>query len=196
MRLHGGWPSPRLPSPSNIRQRPPIQQSCVGYTSAGWPYRPGYDLRDLGDRGDRTLRLREELTADPSTGPELLCRPAGHPSGSHCWFLGGEADGIEGVRQSVRAHGAAPQVPRRSRPLHRKAPPVRPGHPTARCSSAVLSRSRLATSPASRSTPVEPDARAETQPCVWQLPQVGLRLPLLQPRRAVAGPGHSHAPPS
>lgn len=64
-------------------------------------------VRDLRDRGYLTLKLREELKADPSTGPELLV--AGPPitsSGGHCWFLGGEADGIEAVRRSVRDHAA------------------------------------------------------------------------------------------
>jgi len=64
-------------------------------------------VRDLGDRGYLTLTLREELKADPSTGPELLVAgPPITPTGGHCWFLGGEADGVEGVRQAVRDHGA------------------------------------------------------------------------------------------
>ena len=64
-------------------------------------------VRDLGDRGYLTLKLREELKADPSTGPELLVAgPPITPSGGHCWFLGGEADGIDGVRQAVRDHAA------------------------------------------------------------------------------------------
>jgi imidazolonepropionase-like amidohydrolase len=64
-------------------------------------------VRDLGDRGYLTLRLRQELTGDLWAGPELLV--AGPPitsAGGHCWFLGGEADGTEGVRQSVRDHAA------------------------------------------------------------------------------------------
>jgi len=64
-------------------------------------------VRDLGDRGYLTLRLREELQGDPSTGPELLVAgPPITPSGGHCWFLGGVADGIDGVRQAVRDHAA------------------------------------------------------------------------------------------
>ena len=64
-------------------------------------------VRDLGDRGYLTLKLREELKADPSTGPELLVAgPPITPSGGHCWFLGGEADGIDGIRQAVRDHAA------------------------------------------------------------------------------------------
>lgn len=64
-------------------------------------------VRDLGDRRYLTLALRDDLAADPSAGPELLV--AGPPitsRGGHCWFLGGEADGIDGVRRSVREHAA------------------------------------------------------------------------------------------
>jgi imidazolonepropionase-like amidohydrolase len=61
-------------------------------------------VRDLGDRGYLALRLRDELTADPASGPQILA--AGPPvttNRGHCWFLGGEADGVEGVRAAVRA---------------------------------------------------------------------------------------------
>lgn len=60
-------------------------------------------VRDLGDRGYLSLVLREELARDPMAGPQVLA--AGPPittTGGHCWFLGGEADGVEGVRAAVR----------------------------------------------------------------------------------------------
>jgi imidazolonepropionase-like amidohydrolase len=62
-------------------------------------------VRDLGDRGYLALKLRDELAVEPSSGPEVL--PAGPPittSRGHCWFLGGEADGVDGVRAAVREH--------------------------------------------------------------------------------------------
>jgi imidazolonepropionase-like amidohydrolase len=61
-------------------------------------------VRDLGDRGYLTLRVRDELAADPASGPLILA--AGPPittPGGHCWFLGGEAEGVDGVRRAVRA---------------------------------------------------------------------------------------------
>ncbi|WP_446219322.1 amidohydrolase family protein [Micromonospora sp. IBHARD004] len=61
-------------------------------------------VRDLGDRGYLALRLRDELATDPASGPQILA--AGPPvtaSRGHCWFLGGEADGVDGVRAAVRA---------------------------------------------------------------------------------------------
>jgi imidazolonepropionase-like amidohydrolase len=61
-------------------------------------------VRDLGDRGYLAVRLREELAADPTAGPHILT--AGPPittTGGHCWFLGGQADGIQDIRAAVRA---------------------------------------------------------------------------------------------
>jgi imidazolonepropionase-like amidohydrolase len=62
-------------------------------------------VRDLGDRNYLALRLRDELAADPAAGPTLLA--AGPPitvTRGHCWYLGGEADGVDGVRAAVRTH--------------------------------------------------------------------------------------------
>jgi imidazolonepropionase-like amidohydrolase len=61
-------------------------------------------VRDLGDRDYLALRLGLGLD-----GPEILSAgpPITTPKG-HCWFLGGEAAGEQGVREAVReraAHG-------------------------------------------------------------------------------------------
>jgi imidazolonepropionase-like amidohydrolase len=64
-------------------------------------------LRDLGDRQFATLRLRQELAAHPAQGPQLLVSgPPVTTPGGHCWFLGGEAAGVDGVRAAVRALAA------------------------------------------------------------------------------------------
>ena len=64
-------------------------------------------LRDLGDRRFITLRLREELAAHPEQGPQLLVSgPPITTPGGHCWFLDGEAAGIDGVRAAVQALAA------------------------------------------------------------------------------------------
>jgi imidazolonepropionase-like amidohydrolase len=61
-------------------------------------------IRDLGDRRFVTLRLRQELAAHPAQGPQLLVSgPPVTTPGGHCWFLGGEAAGVDGVRSAVRA---------------------------------------------------------------------------------------------
>src|SRR5439155_2365195 len=60
-------------------------------------------MRDLGDRDYLALRIRAETAADPAAGPTVLA--AGPPittTGGHCWFLGGEADGVDGIRAAVR----------------------------------------------------------------------------------------------
>jgi imidazolonepropionase-like amidohydrolase len=61
-------------------------------------------VRDLGDRGYVSLRLRDELAADLTAGPQVLA--AGPPITSgrgHCWFLGGEtAGGPDAARAAVR----------------------------------------------------------------------------------------------
>lgn len=62
-------------------------------------------VRDLGDRDYLALRLRDETAADPAAGPHVLAAgPPITPTGGHCWFLGGQADGVAGVRAAVRDH--------------------------------------------------------------------------------------------
>jgi imidazolonepropionase-like amidohydrolase len=61
-------------------------------------------MRDLGDARYLTGRLRSAWTG----GPELLM--SGPPitrRGGHCWFLGGQADGVDGVRAAVAQRVAA-----------------------------------------------------------------------------------------
>jgi len=55
-------------------------------------------VRDLGDRNYVTLKLRHEdgLPRILSAGPPITSLKG------HCWFLGGEVQGVEGVRQAVR----------------------------------------------------------------------------------------------
>ncbi|MFF3956760.1 amidohydrolase family protein [Streptomyces sp. NPDC001890] len=61
-------------------------------------------VRDLGDRSFLTLALRDAVADGTLAGPRILT--AGPPltiTGGHCWFLGGEADGEDGVRRAARA---------------------------------------------------------------------------------------------
>lgn len=54
-------------------------------------------LRDLGDRGYVTLDLREdpELPTICSAGPPIT------PPKGHCWYLGGETQGLDALRSAV-----------------------------------------------------------------------------------------------
>jgi imidazolonepropionase-like amidohydrolase len=59
-------------------------------------------VRDLGDRDYLAIALRDEYVADPEAGPEVVA--AGPPitrTRGHCWFLGGEADGMAGMQAAV-----------------------------------------------------------------------------------------------
>jgi len=60
-------------------------------------------VRDLGAPTDLAVSLRDAIVRSDIAGPELLV--SGGPvtvTGGHCYFMGGEADGVEGVRVAVR----------------------------------------------------------------------------------------------
>ena len=60
-------------------------------------------LRDNGAMNRTTFSIKEALRRKIITGPRLSI--SGRPitmTGGHCWPFGGEADGVEAVRQSVR----------------------------------------------------------------------------------------------
>ncbi|HWG01028.1 MAG TPA: amidohydrolase family protein [Trebonia sp.] len=60
-------------------------------------------VRDTGGRGDTTFQLRRALELGVARGPRMLL--VGQPvtiTGGHTWYLGGEADGVNGVRLKVR----------------------------------------------------------------------------------------------
>ncbi len=66
-------------------------------------------IRDLGDRNYVSLALRDWYLDGNEPGPRIVTSgPPITTKNGHCWFLGGEVDGIEGVRDAVReraAHG-------------------------------------------------------------------------------------------
>ncbi|HEY3685240.1 MAG TPA: amidohydrolase family protein [Streptosporangiaceae bacterium] len=60
-------------------------------------------VRDVGSRGTTAIDVREALRNGIGDGPRMLV--AGPPmtiTGGHCWYFGGEADGVDGVRGQVR----------------------------------------------------------------------------------------------
>lgn len=60
-------------------------------------------VRDLGDRNGLAVRLRDAIQAGYLEGPRILASNAPVTiTGGHCWFLGGEADGIDEIRRVVR----------------------------------------------------------------------------------------------
>ncbi|RCG28388.1 amidohydrolase family protein [Sphaerisporangium album] len=64
-------------------------------------------VRDLGDRGGLALRLRDAVSQGLLRGPRVLA--SGPPltvPGGHCWYLGGEVDGVAAIREAVRRHAS------------------------------------------------------------------------------------------
>jgi imidazolonepropionase-like amidohydrolase len=60
-------------------------------------------IRDLGDRSYLSLTLRDWFLAGAEVGPRIVASgPPITTRNGHCWFLGGEVDGPDGVRQAVR----------------------------------------------------------------------------------------------
>jgi imidazolonepropionase-like amidohydrolase len=60
-------------------------------------------LRDCGGRGDTTFQVRRALDLGLGEGARLvLCGQPITITGGHCRYFGGEADGVEGVRQKAR----------------------------------------------------------------------------------------------
>ncbi|SEP52395.1 amidohydrolase family protein [Amycolatopsis saalfeldensis] len=65
-------------------------------------------VRDLGDRADAAVRLRDEISAGALPGPRILAASAPlTPPGGHCWFLGGEVSGDQEILAKVRRNAAA-----------------------------------------------------------------------------------------
>jgi imidazolonepropionase-like amidohydrolase len=65
-------------------------------------------VRDLGDRGGLAMRLRDLVAGGALPGPRIVA--AGPPltlPGGHCWFLGGEAAGAEGLRAAIERNARA-----------------------------------------------------------------------------------------
>lgn len=65
-------------------------------------------VRDLGDRGRLSVRLRDAIAAGVVPGPRILAAtvPLTVPGG-HCWFLGGEVDGEHAIREMVGRNAEA-----------------------------------------------------------------------------------------
>ncbi|GAB2467956.1 imidazolonepropionase-like amidohydrolase [Conyzicola lurida] len=60
-------------------------------------------VRDTGSYRDTAFDLRRAVERGWASGPRmLLCGPPVTITGGHCWFFGGEADGVDGVRRRVR----------------------------------------------------------------------------------------------
>ncbi len=61
--------------------------------------------RELGARNFLDVDVKKAIAAGYVAGPRLLVatRPI-TTTGGHCWFMGGEADGVDEVRKAARVH--------------------------------------------------------------------------------------------
>ncbi|SDF82179.1 amidohydrolase family protein [Bosea robiniae] len=60
-------------------------------------------LRDLGAKGRTAIDVRRALQLGHGEGARVVaCGQAITITGGHVWYLGGEADGVDGVRKKVR----------------------------------------------------------------------------------------------
>jgi imidazolonepropionase-like amidohydrolase len=60
-------------------------------------------IRDLGDRSYLSLTLRDWFLEGNEVGPRIVASgPPITTHRGHCWFLGGEIDGVDGMRQAVQ----------------------------------------------------------------------------------------------
>lgn len=64
--------------------------------------------RDLGDRNGLAVRVRDAIAEGQVAGPRILAATAPlTPPGGHCWFLGGQVDGPDQIRQQIHRNAAA-----------------------------------------------------------------------------------------
>lgn len=65
-------------------------------------------VRDLGDRDQLSVRLRESIASGAVTGPRVVAATTPlTSSGGHCGFLGGEVDTDEAIRERIARNAAA-----------------------------------------------------------------------------------------
>ncbi|MFG1767163.1 amidohydrolase family protein [Micromonospora parva] len=87
-------------------------------------------VRDLGDRRGAVLRWRGRRVRDDL--PTVVASGAPLTSvGGHCWSLGGEVSGVDGVRESVRRRAAARRGPGEGDGQRRGVHPRHRHHPAA-----------------------------------------------------------------
>lgn len=97
-----GGPSPveRMTRESDAEQLVLMLRSARQLLSAGVT-----TARDLGARSYLDVVVRDAITAGDARGPRLITSGAPlTPTGGHCWFMGGEADGGYELRKAVRRH--------------------------------------------------------------------------------------------
>ena len=97
-----GGPAPvdRMNTESDPEQMVLMLRSARQLLSAGVT-----TARDLGARGYLDVVVRDAIVRGDVRGPRMIVSGAPlTPTGGHCWFMGGEADGGYELRTAVRRH--------------------------------------------------------------------------------------------
>jgi len=97
-----GGPTPveRMEAESDAEQVVTMLRSARQLLSAGVT-----TARDLGARGYLDVVVRDAVAAGDARGPRIVASGSPlTPTGGHCWFMGGEADGGDALRKLVRTH--------------------------------------------------------------------------------------------
>jgi imidazolonepropionase-like amidohydrolase len=91
-------PHTRRSAESDAHRLLRMAENCRKLLSAGVT-----TARDLGGRGFLEVELRQAIEDGLAVGPHLVVatRPITH-TGGHCWYMGGEADTEEEIRQVAR----------------------------------------------------------------------------------------------
>jgi imidazolonepropionase-like amidohydrolase len=96
----GPHPVERMMAESDAEQLVLMLRSARELLSAGVT-----TARDLGARGYLDVVVRDAIVRGDARGPRLVVSGAPlTPTGGHCWFMGGEADGAYELRKAVRRH--------------------------------------------------------------------------------------------
>lgn len=96
----GAAPVERMTRESDPEQLVLMLRSARQLLSAGVT-----TARDLGARGYLDVVVRDAIACGDARGPRLITSGAPlTPTGGHCWFMGGEADGGYELRTAVRRH--------------------------------------------------------------------------------------------
>lgn len=97
-----GGPTPvaRMMSEADPEQLVLMLRSARELLSAGVT-----TARDLGARNYLDVVVRDAIARGDARGPRIIASGAPlTPTGGHCWFMGGEADGGPELRTAVRRH--------------------------------------------------------------------------------------------
>lgn len=102
--VHLSLPGDGRPNETFIQERTDLELLLTAERNAERMLAAGVTAaRDVGSRGRVVMTLRDAIGENGARGPRLVV--AGSPitpTGGHCYYMGGEADGVDAVRHRAR----------------------------------------------------------------------------------------------